>query len=234
MKIGIFGDSFASSHKSNSTDSWIDILANNFDVEVHSAGGSNLFFSISKFKEHYKKYDKNIFVVTSPGRIQLSSRVPVDNPNMRHVAAYNGIVWFIEEIKNGRRPKTMMKALCAARDYFHYLQDDSYDNYIHELMLENLRTMSKNTILIPAFKSSFHDGVNMCLYDIYLKENVKFGVTPFSNDFEDTRNCHMTAENNEILAKKVIHSLVSGNELNLSIEDFVTPENKDFYIKVYE
>jgi HKD family nuclease len=41
----------------------------------------------------------------------------------------------------------------------------------------------------------------------------------------------MTAENNLILGNKLINCLKTGTEFNLSIDEFATPSNKEFYLR---
>jgi hypothetical protein len=235
MKIGIFGDSFASRDKSNPTDSWIDVLEKEFEVEVHSKSSSNLFFSVTKFKEHYQKYDKNIFIVTSPGRIKLSDRVPVNNDQQRYVATVASLDWRIHLAKSHENSSNLLRAYQAVKDYYSYIQDDEFDYYIHSLMLNDIKKISNNIIMIPAFKNSYPEkNINMSLYDIYIKENKKFNFSQFSTNLKDTRNCHMTYENNLILGNKIMNCLKTETNLELSIDDFEFPDNADFYIKKYE
>lgn len=228
MKIGIFGDSYAVDKKLNPTDSWIDVLRKHFEVEVYAEPASSLFFSVSNFKQHNQKYDKNIFIVTMPGRIKISDRVPI---LQRHVAGIPNTDWHLERVKKENSPVTF-KVYQAVLDYYNYIQDDLFDDYVHSLMLEDIKTINQNTIFIPAFKNSF-PGKNTItsLFDVYLKENKKFNIHSFSLNLEDIRNCHMTYENNLILGNKIVNCIKTGVDLELVLDDFVEPDNKEFYIK---
>lgn len=233
MKIGIFGDSFATDVKQNSTDSWIEVLGSQFDVTCYGVPGSNLFYSVSKFKEHAAKYDKNIFIVTQAGRIKISDEVPAWNEHKRHLGGINSIKFLLEEVKDKENFQLLRNAYKAAEDYYRYIRDDKFDTYVHELMLQDIMK-DTNTIFIPAFGNSIPGYNGTALIDIYFKENLGWGKSGYIFQVEDTRNCHMTEENNLILGRKLINAINSNSKLTLSLDDFVTSPNKEFYIKNYE
>ena len=103
MKIGIFGDSFAADNKLNPTDSWVDILRKSHEVENHASPGTNLYYSVTKLKENYKKYEKIIFVVTQPSRIKIADHVPCYNSNKRYVAHWPMVQRLIEEANKNKK-----------------------------------------------------------------------------------------------------------------------------------
>lgn len=63
MKIGIFGDSFATDYDGDSA--WVNLLKADYDVTTHAWGGTGIDWSYYQFLEHHTKYDKIIFVVSS-------------------------------------------------------------------------------------------------------------------------------------------------------------------------
>lgn len=227
MKVGIFGDSFASANMNN-TESWIDILSKEYDVTNHALSGSNLYYSMTQLKENHNKYDKNIFVVTQPGRIKIADHVPCPAPRLRyvsHASIISGVT------KKTSETSELINAYNAVLDYYKYIQDDEYDKYIHRLMIDDLTKICSNIMLIPAFKNSIPGRKRTSLIDIRTKENNAWGFDYFVPDgYFDIRNCHLTKENNSVLAKKIIESIDS-NFLNLNINDFQTPMDKEFYIR---
>ena len=231
MKIGVFGDSFAADNKMNPTDSWVDVVRSEFEVDNYGESGSNLFFSVTKFKEHAEKYDTAIFIITAPGRIKLVDNIPVWDENKRHIGGYSTIKHTIVEAKQRGNFQTFLMALQAVHGFYNYIQNDLYDNYVHNLMLEDIKKIHHNTIFIPAFNNSSSEEINACLCDIHTKENRNFGFEYVSKHYNDIRNCHMTAENNLILGNQIIDCLKLKKEFNLSIDEFVTPNNKEFYLK---
>jgi hypothetical protein len=232
MRIGIFGDSFASDNKMNPTDSWVDILRNNHEVENHAMPGTNLYFSVLKLKENYKKYEKIIFVVTQPSRIKISDNVPCYDPSKRHIGHAPTIGRLIKaanehEIYDG----PLIDAYNAALNYYKYIQDTTYDEYIHTLMLDDILKICPNIILIPAFTDSIPNSQISSLIEIRTNENKAWGFEYFiPPGFIDERNCHLTAENNSILAEKA-EEWLRGKTVDTNINDFATPTNKEFYIR---
>jgi len=78
MKIAVFGDSFGDDYNLwpdpylGVGPSWIDYLRNqNIEIDNYSCGGASLFYGYQRFISTYQKYDKVIFLVTSPGRISV-------------------------------------------------------------------------------------------------------------------------------------------------------------------
>lgn len=231
MKVGIFGDSFAAD-KFNETPSWTEILAEKYDVTVHAIRGSNLYYAVNQFKKHNHNYDKIIFVVTLPGRQQIADWIPVPAPIYRYVPSPNQVEVYFSNLKKDIS-QNLEQAYKAALDYFKYMQTYDFEVYVHNLMCEDIRNLRSDTVMVPAFGNSLTETKKNCLNDIWNKENTAWGynnIFPTSGlTYLDIRNCHMTAENNVILAKKA-DSWIHGHEVVIDVNDFVTPMNKEFYI----
>ena len=228
MKIGIFGDSFASlKFEENPTPTWVDILSTKYNITNHALPGSNLYYSIKLIQETHLEYDEIILVVTEPGRIKTAKWLPLEGSEQFVVGLLDS------NINNTTIDKfTENKKLAyeAARQYFVYLQDSEFDNFIQELMLENILKSKHNIIMIPAFLSSWHNNSCNSMHQIFLKENKGWGINEEDRIENDIRNCHMTAENNEIFAKKA-EKWLNGKTVHINLDDFVTTTNKDFYLK---
>jgi hypothetical protein len=232
MKIGIFGDSFASvKYVENTTPTWVDILSTKYDVTNHALPGSNLYYSIKLIKDNHLKYDKIILVVTEPGRIKISKWLLSKNDDGEQ------FVYGIKDhkITNKNNFNTSKKlAYEAAYQYFLYLKDFDYDNYIHSLMLDDVKSCiaKNNFIIIPAFNNSLHNGNHSSMCQIFEKENTHWNIDneTINRNYYDFRNCHMTAENNEIFATKA-EEWIAGKPVHINLDDFVTTTNKDFYLK---
>lgn len=245
MKIGVFGDSFATDKKFdkfNETPTWIDILNEKHDVTIHAIRGSNLYYAVEQFIKFHEYYDKIVFIVTEPGRQQIADWIPLTTAEHKDMTRYRYVVgpaageYFVkmsEHISPGNF--NLKAAYQTVVDYFKYMQMDHYDNYIHNLMCDDVLDIRSDTVMIPAFKISTNKVKKDSLIDIYLKENAAWGyhymhLTPeLSLNYTDRRNCHMTAENNAILAEKV-EQWMNGEEVVIDVNDFATPMNKEFYI----
>ena len=219
MKIGIFGDSYAANRIENDTKSWVDIIAEKYEVTNYASAGTSLFYSMSIFEQYQHRFDKVIFVVTSPGRLLL------DNANNRSLSIA-GLRDCETKIENTSNPFEL-KILHAVRDYYIYVQNYNFNKYVHRLMIEKIKRIRPDTVLIPASLEKFDDifsGASMC--DIELKENNAWGI----GGIIDYRHCHMTAENNAIFATKV-EEWLNGKPVQINLDDFVTPMNREFYLK---
>jgi len=236
MKIGIFGDSYASTRNTNPTPSWIDILnqRENMFVTSHGQNGSNFYYSVDQFKTHYKQYDLNIMLVTNPGRIwaRHSNILEMSEKFFNSIETIQKQLQFHKEHAVGARREKIITILETVKNYLLYIQDFEYECYLQELMIQDVLSMDKNLILIPCYNSSALK-TSRNLFDVFLKENEAWGYKMHIDKVNDRRNCHMTAENNKILAEKIIAYIEQGKEIDLNINDFISPslESKDSYIR---
>ena len=237
MKVGIYGDSFAdSAFPTNRTNTlnWMEVLQEKYDVSCFGIVGSSLYFSIEQFKQQQDQFDKVIFLVTEPSRLWAKGLM-TEPTKMQFFGGVDFIEGRIEYYKNLRdRPlqeiKHLLKISEAALIYKSYIQNFEEEEYKHNLMLKDL-LKNKNIISIPCFHNSIQ-GNETSLWDIYKKETLAWGVDLDSiSKYEDVRNCHLTVENNRILAEKIIDSIENNNtSINLNLDDFMTPMNKEFYL----
>lgn len=227
MKIGIFGDSFASL-KLNPTPTWVDILSKKYDITNHSVSGSNLYYSVEQIKKFHLEYDKIVLVVTEPGRLQISDWIPVDSKSNQFVTGRFDSKYLNNLTSNPYEIHTWS----AANQYFTYLQNNNYDVYIHNLMVKELKEIRPDIILIPAFLNSWANVKGASMHHIFLKENTEWNIGWIDTieKYDDLRNCHMTAENNAIFAEKA-EQWINGEPVHINLDDFVTTTNKDFYLK---
>jgi hypothetical protein len=235
MKIGIYGDSYADPKQYYNTLTWVDIVR-----EKHSGScsfgmaSSNLFYSLLEFKKYYKQFDKNIFLVTGPMRI-WAPRFPIGAKKDQFLSSPSGVLNSIEFQKNNNnnaeKRHTNIKILESVLLYFAYIQNPTEDLHKQKLMIDEIKSLDPDVLLIPCFSISIPD-VNVGLGDIFDKENAAWNYEFYTNDIRDVRNCHMTAENNAILANKVIDHVEERTAFDLNINHFVNPtlEDKDYYL----
>ena len=222
MRIGIFGDSYSANTENNNTKSWTDHLKEKHDVVNYSVSGSSLFFSLRLFENNHALYDKIIFVVTCPGRWLLDDNSAV-REKLKLITGLRNCEFKMNTLSLSIEELTVYKAV---KDYFLHVQNTQFDNYVHNLMVEEIKRKRPDVILIPSFIDSFNN-VTASIRDIQAKEDKAWGVEYVQ---EDTRHCHMTEENNKIFASKV-EKWLDGEQVNIDINDYVTPPNKEFYIR---
>ena len=229
MKIGIFGDSFVGS-KMNPELSWPEIIATKYDTEIHGLSGSSLYYSIEKIKEYHERYDKIVLVTTFPGRIKIKQDIYCELPHERFVQNVDQAKRIIEtELKKSSPNMLRVKAMEAAYNYFVYLQDFAYDEYIFHLMVDDIKSLRPDIIIINGFLESSKDRTHVLnnMNAIYSKENLYWKYK--RGTLIDKRNCHMNNENNVIFAEKV-NSWLHGTPVFIDPDDFVTTDDKEFYL----
>jgi len=219
MKVAIFGDSFAHSRMDNPTPGWPDILAKKYTVRNHAQSGSALYYSVDLFLKNHQFADKIIFIVTTPGRLTL----PINDLRKKFIPNYHNATSLKEVFKEDT---IFLKVIDAAIGFFLHVQNDNYEKFIHNLMIEEVKRVRPDAIIIDAFGSPAFDS----MYQIQLKEERAWNYSPLVASFSDRRNCHMTVENNAIFAEKV-EEWLHGAPVKINLDDFVTPMNKEFYLK---
>jgi len=239
MKIAIYGDSWGSLglNEPHSYLGWPEILANQPDVKVtnFSVVGSSLYYSYKQFIKNHSSYDINIFLITSIGRMYVSS---MPHSIAKHV---NGLSNVLENKETFKQLTNLDKATKEQIEkindalvlYYVYLHNDEQDHDIFNALLYHAKSLTNNTIFIPCFKQPDQ----LSLLDIYEMENRVSGASEkyFLQGIEinsilgdkclrDNRVCHLTKRNNEILAEKIINAINNNmKSIDLSITDFVEP-----------
>lgn len=230
MKIAVFGDSYSASSYMNPSPTWVDLLAEKHNVQNFSLSGSSLYFSVSLLLKHSWNFEKNILVVTQPGRIMIPNEHHVPQLHQRAIAGIRTIDHLEKNLTES--DNFLQRYYNAAKEYFMYLQDNQYDSYIHSLMVRDAIQKVPNLIVIPAFPNSDVPGINISMHHIYIKECEGWGETEHTaKEYRDIRNCHMTKENNVIFAKKV-EEWISGSPVYINVDDFESnPDNKSDYLE---
>jgi hypothetical protein len=241
--LGIFGDSFAqdtsirwSNEWSDVGPSWIDYLrnTNQYSIINHALGGTSTYWSKKIFDQHYKNFDKIIFIATFPCRRITFNKLPEGCTQITNTFYNASSVFDIIENKKQFNSYNLIEKtfLMAVRDYYLYIQNDHFDHTMHLLMLDDIKEKRPDAILIPAFPSSIpslDNAGSSTLLDISQKDTLHFGLgehIPNSSTATDARKCHLNEENHKILADKILKFL-QGDPVYLNKNDFVNP-SKDF------
>jgi len=226
MKLAIFGDSFGDDTgiwpipHSDVGPSWIDYLRNqNIDIDNYSQGGTSLFHSYQKFMLNYQKYDKIVFLITNPGRISVPMDDTIKDFNPGSIERHLKLcVNFERQI-----------ILNAIRDYFIYVKNDTFDETVHRLLIEDISNKHKDMLTIPCFDRSGIDNQTPLL-DISKFEadfwNIEEIIPQADLLRQDSRKAHMCEENNLMLGQEVYTWIKTGSFI-LKQENFKTP-TKEF------
>jgi hypothetical protein len=235
MKLGIFGDSYATA-LNNPTPGWVNIIAEKYDVTNFAMSGSSLYYSAELLKQHHAEFDKIILVATQPGRLEITDTSLYDTqfPKERFIGNYTTVEQLIiYESKKTQPNNNRLRLLNVCKDYFLYLQHYQYEKYVQTLIINDVKTLRPDLILISGFPESYiPESTENNMFAITQKEDAHWSHS-YRYKLRDFRNCHMTAENNVIFADKMI-AWINGEPVHINTDDFVTPNNKEFYIKEYE
>ena len=238
MKIAVYGDSFGDDtgqwpHRYNDVGpGWTQLLGmtGNNVVSNHSEGGASLFYSFNQFKDTHAEHDRIIFMITSPDRITLE----IDDFSYRarsfkHHPSYDQVVKWKEQLVKINPRSRGIAQLSALEQYFLLVKNDEYDTDCQRLMLDAIKKIRPDTIIIPCFHTSIpnltHDAlcavghmeVEYLCNDKYIRLHNQLHSTRV-----DARKCHMSEENNFIFYRKMIKFL-SGEPVHIDINDFVKP-----------
>lgn len=221
--LAIFGDSFATTFKNNNTLGWTQLLENNYKVTNFASAGSSLFYSLDRFRKYQNNFDKVLFVVTIPGRLRVGINSGIDISEHRDITLETAL-YLVNELKE-KNLSYRARIYQLVVDYYMYLQNTEYDQCVHNLMVDSIVSDRPDSILIPVANNSIENfKEKYTMINITEKENKIWNQLP-GNDL-DTRNSHMTKENNEIFYKNVLNWL-SGEPVNINIDDYVQPTKEE-------
>jgi len=194
---------------------WVDLL----DADVFGASGSDLYYSYNQFINNHKKYNKCIFVITSP--LRYSSNIH----GWLHGASIEDALEGIKFSKGN----SFKQYYTSLADFFKniYYKDIDRIELINQAMIDSITFKRPDTIFINAFPDLKN------VYELELKAwNLTHDESQDYNKYFDLRQCHMTNDNNRILAKFVLDNLDKSGVLDLSSIQWKVPsmEDRSYYL----
>lgn len=241
MKIGIFGDSWAKtiasteSKKFHDSYAWWELLLEKYDVTNFGVPGSSVYFSYEEFNTYHKNFDKVIFLASEPGRLTFEIGSEIKNPRLapefkRHCNSYGTADYYSKVFNNSRFPEDSAR-INAAKEYFLWLMNNKEQAEYRRLLLNEIRNLRSDTlILIPSESwDPIKQQVIPCLLDISNMEIERFGYGSLQDligkGYSDIRPCHLTRENNKILADKITNWIEHSMIPSFNKDDFVLPSD---------
>ena len=231
MKVAIFGDSFGEDKMMKYTyPGWPTFLKEKYKIEIdnYALSGSSMFFSYRNFLKYYNDYDKIIFIATSAYRFEIPGHIRFRKGNeyVRHINGPQTIDQWLSQPHLLEKMDT--EALTAAKLYYDYLYDSEKEEIIRDLIKKDVANRRKDAIIIDAFSN---DPSEVSLFSISKMEVLSQGLPDQLLHSDDCRTCHLSIENNKILADKM-YEFLTGQPVILRIEDFITPtEDMRLYFK---
>ena len=158
------------------------------------------------------KYDKVIFIATSPYR--------------RYNYDSNWNIGRIEkDLANKNLDQETKEKLLALRSYFVYVWNES-DLYFHNLMIKDITNMFPPVLRL--IYSQLDKASNRECKKVYGRSITDI----FRAGYLDARKCHLCEENNLILGKQIQYCLENNLDLDIDIDKFVTPPKElEYYFR---
>ena len=257
--LAVFGDSFSTPDKfrSHTHICWVDILKEKYIVDNFSFQGSSIYYSYTKFKENYEKYDKIVFVVTTASRIWArhiyEDLRSIEQEHLGHINHQLQLLnkHYLNIVQTYPEKKLIINTFKAALYYYQYIQNTELDIFTAAGLIYEIKKLRPDVLMVSALPSyvenEFHAdylldivGHKNFLAEITLMEHKAIGFNGW-DDFQkyldkkslrDTRHCHITDENNIILGNKMLQWIEDG-KVTLNLEDFVKPSSFKEFKKKY-
>ena len=239
-KIAIFGDSFAANpylEFSPTTEGFlkevyavcnrpyskkeVNLLAENWgkkykawmrylNADVFGRSGSDLYYSYNQFIQHHSNYEKCIFVITSPLRYSTNVNGWI------HCASYEDAVEKIDFAASSEHKQALKTMSSFFKDL--YYKDLDRIELLNKAMLDSIQKIRPDTLFINAFPDLKR------VYDLELEAwNISHDESQDYTKYFDLRHCHMTNENNKVLADYIISNMNTSGYLDCSNVQWITP-----------
>lgn len=241
MKIGIYGDSFGCINTKWELESlgigpsWVDLLELQHTITNYSSSGTAFMFSYELFLNNYKNNDLNIIVVTNPSRIYVKA---LDGMHMFGISWLDDQYAKVKKMPLYEKKYEHLEILKSLRVYMTTWVDWKMVRHTQHALINNLWNLAPNTIVIPAFSDSIEQ-TEINLQDISIEELRLVDENESKNydmgNLDCRRKCHLSVENNEILANKIISAINDGSKIIefAKSETAVPKASKDirYYVK---
>ena len=181
---------------------------------LHALVGSSIYYSYQEFLKHHEKYDKIVFVVTDPIRWIKGYKLSKNEDRIIHLSSYAVVENWLQ-----LNPDMRLEDRCiveALKGYYLFLVDDPSCQVIANLMLNHMRQLRPDIILIPIARNLLN--MSTVGFDSYLDLlHIEMGVgTSFDygkflqKNYEYRLACHLSKEMNIVVENDVMNALETG------------------------
>jgi len=215
MKLGIFGDSFAAKLNPNlsrtHTDlSWMELVKEHLgcSMKIHALQGTSLWFSFEKFMQFHEKYSHIVVCYTGAERI---------NYMPAHLASYS-VIQEKDDIDKEHFTSNIAEELLTIATARKLLYNYDLDLFIYQQIFEKINELCflKNIKLVNLTTTTHPlDLTNRkgdCLLDLSSISAGECKIVDIIGALpNDPRCCHMSKENNIVLADIIKESFLNEN-----------------------
>lgn len=262
MKIGIYGDSYASSNSVHAV-KWFELLAaklregqpvkkpwwsffsntvenkpQEVEIKSYAKAGSSFFYTYKQFLKSHNNQDLNIVLVTGSGRYPHVVKIE----NREFVITTEEHVEQIVKLLNGKISVSDMRKLADVKAWFRASAGD-FNITMQELMLTKIEALHDNTIFYPCFSDSF-DKERFAKYGLDQQFNVMhtmwhrqlelLGLPNYGIEAPESENMcgHLGPEFNEFFAEMLYKRITTGKWDHNGLLDVTLKNPLNFYYKV--
>lgn len=228
MKLGIFGDSFASDQISPipiSGEPWVNTLTRLLDADysLHALHGTSIWWSFKNFLKHYKNFTHIVFVYSQHNRWPFLQK---QYESMHHITSKQIIPTGVSE--NEEKSKIAKILL----DAYPIVNDEEFDLYMYQKIFNDVNYIcEKNNITLINFMPfdngelldysaqkgfRIYNAIELLRYEqtkLNSKERDRFIQMMYTGDL---RYCHMNWKNNKLVATRMFENFTNTN-LSLDI-----------------
>lgn len=248
--IGIFGDSFASTHTESNHFAWYNLLAKKLDGTVYNfeqnqehvsygSGASTTFYNYKKFKKYHKRHQLNIMVVTDSWRYPS----PLNLSNFSNLfLGFNNADYYLRK-EQSRLTKGDKEILEHLKSWY-MINDTDYMETTQEMILQEIETLCPNVLLLPASPETFNDKrkaksiTDFSMWEYHAVQLSELGIKnklfkstgSLIQNEENKENiaCHLSLESNEVFAELIFNYLNNKEKIKLP-RSIPHKHNWDYY-----
>lgn len=224
MRIGIYGDSFASPHNTDQSKniSWVSVLKTlipNCDIENHGRGATSVFYSYKKFLQTCSNYDKIIFLITNPDRYTKEVKLSTTSTYISSInqTDIDNLNTFVGSSKDKLTP-TDYKILNDLKGWF-MSTDSEFNLNMTELMMKDMEKIHNDIIFFPCYSYSisldqrFQYGLsdNMYMNNLYKRQAELLNIEPWSMNESMTNIANHLGEEFNLFIAKVFANKIMNN-----------------------
>lgn len=250
MKLGIYGDSYGNlnlekERRQGLGTCWIEELqklTGYTEVSNYAAPGVSLMYCYEQYKKTKTENNFNIFIIPNLARSYYPELEKLGLGNSWY-ANYQSILVAQQDFELMRfdddnvRNK-MKRILDSVLTYHELWRSSSYDTILNKSFALNLIQSEQNTLFLYTDLSLFGPDrftlVNLSQWEmnelgwkaLFTEKDIHYGTVQNNKFLADARLCHLSQENNIILAQKIKDAIDQQQKvLHLNKDDYQVPPN---------
>lgn len=212
MKIGVFGDSFATG---GHPDMWAEKLKSDHGHEVfcHGEPGSSLLFGAQRIDELSNEYDFIIWTLTTLGRFSFFYEPEKKWCHLSAAGSSKNTIHVDSKLE---------KMQCMANDYLSNLVQWRQEEIMGACVARDYLRIYNNLMIIPAFSDPLYTDFELSRLSHWELELLLPGwdLGDVFSHYNEKRPAHLCRKNNKILADLIAANLKPGI-FQANYDDFV-------------